>query len=539
MREAEFVIVGTGASAVHAALPLAEAGRRVVLVDIGQTPETSEPIPVSIPEEDWLSLRTKRKDQHRWFLGENFEGVPLGPVRVGAQLTPARQYHQRGAEVLLPIDPKGFAAMQSVAQGGLGTAWGASSMAYSDEDLRGWPVGRAELQPHYDAVAQEIGISSPTDDDLTPLLGPIRGLQKPFRLDSNAAFLMERYQQRREGFLDRGFALGQARLAMLTESRPEEGRRAVAYEDMEFWNDAGRSIYRPQFTLEKLRAMPNVTYLSGCVAEKFVEQEGVTLHGRELASGEVFTIRGRALILAAGTLNTTRIVLRSLGVYHQPVPLLSNPYTYYPSLNLWRLGKRTRNRRHSLTQLTALYDPDGTRQRFIQPQFYSYRSLLLFKLLKESPLPLQQSLPILRALVDYFVIIGVFHPDFPSAEKSLLLRPAENPGDDWLQINYRRSGAERARQQQDEERLCRLFRELGAYPLKRVLPGDGASIHYAGTLPSSTEERSLTTSPLGRLHGTRGVYCTDGSVFPTLPAKGLTFTLMANARRIANALLQN
>ncbi len=538
--DCEFLVVGSGASAVHAALPLAQAGRNVLICDLGKTPENAETTTPPLPEVDWLSLRQKNTEQHRFFLGDEFEGVPLGPVRVGAQLTPQRQYLMRQAETVFPIDSGGFAAMQALAQGGLGVAWGASSMPFSNDDLESWPLDRAALQPYYNAVAKEIGVCGPQSDDLSPLLGPLEPLQPPPRADSNAEFLLGRYNRRRQSFLDRGFALGQARLAMLTDSLPTEGRKAVSFYDTEFWADPDRAVYRPQFTLEKLQQHPNVLYKAGVIVQSFQENgstESVEITARESTTGEVVQFTCKKLLLAAGTLNTTRIALRSLAQYHTPVPLLSNPYTYYPSLNVWRLGRLTRNRRHSLTQLTGLYDPDGTGRHLLQPQFYSYRSLMLFKLLKESPLPFKESLRILRALQDYFVIIGVFHPDEPGSTKTLHLLPAENPANDWLRINYKRTAVELNEQHRREKSLCKIFQELGAYPMKRVLPGEGASIHYAGTLPASAKDHPLTTTPTGQLRGTKSVYCVDGSTFPTLPAKGLTLTLMANARRIAEGLL--
>jgi hypothetical protein len=52
-------------------------------------------------------------------------------------------------------------------------------------------------------------------------------------------------------------------------------------------------------------------------------------------------------------------------------------------------------------------------------------------------------------------------------------------------------------------------------------------------LPFSKEEQPLTLASNGRLHGTSNVYVADGSGFTYLPAKGLTFTLMANAHLAA------
>jgi choline dehydrogenase-like flavoprotein len=61
----------------------------------------------------------------------------------------------------------------------------------------------------------------------------------------------------------------------------------------------------------------------------------------------------------------------------------------------------------------------------------------------------------------------------------------------------------------------------------------GSSVHYAGTLPMAHEGGALTCDANGRLRGLRGAWIADGAAFPTLPAKNLTFTLMANATRMA------
>ena len=62
------------------------------------------------------------------------------------------------------------------------------------------------------------------------------------------------------------------------------------------------------------------------------------------------------------------------------------------------------------------------------------------------------------------------------------------------------------------------------------------------TAPASiTRERCLirrktgryTTTPDGKLRNAPNVYVADGSSWRFMPAKGLTLTLMANARRVA------
>jgi choline dehydrogenase-like flavoprotein len=72
--------------------------------------------------------------------------------------------------------------------------------------------------------------------------------------------------------------------------------------------------------------------------------------------------------------------------------------------------------------------------------------------------------------------------------------------------------------------------------MTRVLP-KGFSVHYAGTLPMTAADRPLTTTREGRVRGFTNLYVVDGATFPALPAKNLTLTLMANAIRVAEAVL--
>jgi hypothetical protein len=177
------------------------------------------------------------------------------------------------------------------------------------------------------------------------------------------------------------------------------------------------------------------------------------------------------------------------------------------------------------------------RRRVIQAQLFSYRSLLTFKLMKEAPLPGRQALRVLRVLIPNFAILGIHHEDRPGPGKICVLRRATT-GPDRLEIRYEPTPEEVATQRADERLLLHGFRRLGCVPLKPIRPGHGSSIHYAGTFPITREDLPLTCDRDSRLRGTRSVYLADGSVFPWLPPKGLTFNIMANADRVGAILAE-
>ena len=88
-------------------------------------------------------------------------------------------------------------------------------------------------------------------------------------------------------------------------------------------------------------------------------------------------------------------------------------------------------------------------------------------------------------------------------------------------------------QREDERVLLRCFRRLGCVPLKTHPAGPRLEHPLRRDVPH--HGRGPARSPAiatSRLRGTRAVYLADGSVFPWLPPKGLTFNIMANADRV-------
>jgi choline dehydrogenase-like flavoprotein len=519
------IVVGSGASATSAAFPLVRAGVPVTMLDVGNTDRTYASL---IPKQPFSELRSGDPDQHRYFLGDEFEGVPFGNVRVGAQLTPPRRFITRDAERLTPVRTSTFGGMESLAKGGLGSGWGAVAVPWDDQDLADFPLRHADLAPYYESVSKRVGVSG-ARDDLLAAYGDCLSMQPALELDSNGKALLDAYERRRDRLNARGIFLGRARLAVLSEDLGS--RRAQQYHDMDFYADNDKSVFRPAFAVDELEQFPTFSYRRPFLVRRFREHDGVEVEAVHVETGRSETFRARKLILAAGTLGSARIALRSLDRYDVPVPILSNPYTYVPCVLLSTLGKACVDRRHSLTQVAAIYQAKPGTAR-VHAQVYSYRSLLLFKIAKEAPLAVPTGFRIMRELMSSFVIVGIHHEDRPTPDKHCVLR--RTGVDDVLEISYREDPATTAAQIAAEKSLLRGLRSLGCQPLKRINPGNGSSIHYGGTLPMHSGERELTTTIDGRLRGTTSVFVADGSVLPTLPAKALTLTLMANAERVGS-----
>ncbi len=525
------LVVGSGMTGAHAAQTLLEGGRKVLMLDVGHRETRYAPL---IPDHDFVTVRETDASQHRYFLGDDFEGVPWGEA--AHTLTPPRQHIVRDTERWLPLVSRAFARMESLCYGGLGAGWGAGCAVYTRAELEAMGLDPGTIGPAYEQIGRRIGLAA-QGDDATPYCGAgLETFQAPLRMDHSIAALHRAYLRRRDALARRGVVMGKVPMAVLTRDRGD--RRGTRYTDMEFWADHDRAVYRPWMTVEALLRQDGFRYQAGRLALRFREQaDHVALWTRRLDTGEEEVFHARALVLGSGTLGTARIVLRSFPDRDAPLPLLTNPYCIAPCLHLRMLGGELERARTSLGQLEMFLDPGRGGLDVRMVSLYTYRSLLLFKLIREVPLGLADARVLMRALTPALVLATINHPDHAMPGKTVSRIPdAASPTGDALAVEYAQSPEEARDDQRCERRILAALARLGCHALKRQRMTPGSTVHYAGTLPFEASGRPFTVAPDGRLGGTRRVLVADGSAFRYLPANGLTFTLMAWAHVVARGL---
>ncbi len=253
-----FIVVGSGNTGAMAAQTLVEGGATVTMLDVGRRDETYAPI---IPESDFISVRTSDPEQHRYFLGDAFEGIPSTSVTTGAQLTPPRAHVSSLVDRYLPLLSDSFRPQESLAYGGLGDAWGAGCCVFSDAELREAGLDPARMATAYQTVADRIGISG-AKDDATPFTSAgLTGVQAAPALDETCGRLARRYRTKRRDLNRQGVFVGRPAMALLTEDMGD--RRAYAYRDMDFYDDHEKSVYRPWITVDALKSDPRFRYVGG------------------------------------------------------------------------------------------------------------------------------------------------------------------------------------------------------------------------------------------------------------------------------------
>ncbi|MCG3166508.1 MAG: hypothetical protein POELPBGB_02287 [Bacteroidia bacterium] len=532
-----YIVVGSGCTGAMAAQTLVEAGVKVLMLDAGNTDDTYEKL---IPEKDFTAIRQTEETQGDYLLGKKFESISWANIGSGSQLTPPRKYMVKEVEKFLEIVSQTFFPVQSLAYGGLGNGWGLGSCVFSGKELEAAGLHAAKMNAAYQTVANRIGISGAQDDIAAYTTAHLNNIMPPAPVDSNQEHLRTNYNRKKEWFAQNNFFLGRTALALITKDK--DHRKAYQPKDLDFYSDKDQSAYRPWITVNELKKKNNFTYKGGIIVKQFNELENgeveIITWNKQKNEEEIF--RTQKLVLAPGVLATARIILRSFPEENQTLPLLCNPYAYFPCINVSQLGKTFERNTSGFAQLSLFHDSGMQGDDIAMASLYSYKSLMLFRIIKEAPVNFRDGISLMNFLMPAFVIMGLFHPEKSGGKKSLsLLKDTSKITGDSLQAEYLLSETEKQKISGRNRLFKKAMSKLGAYPVKMIDPGMGSSIHYAGVLPFEKQEKPFTLSPDGKLRGTKNIFVADGSGFRFLPAKGLTLSLMANAHNVAqNALIQ-
>ena len=537
MKTLDYVVIGSGCSGAIAAQTLVEAGVDVTMIDVGFTNSNDNNLPGG---KSFLDIRQRDRKQYKYFIGSHGEGINWGDIAKGAQVTPPRLYMSAGTSEYIPFDSKTFSPLESLGYGGLGIGWGLQCWEYSDADLEKVGLDPATTRKAYNVVSQRIGISATKDDASNYTLHSLRDYQPSANVDKNHTLITRLYKKHRQRFQKRGFFVGRTPLALITE--PLKGRKAYRYLDTDFYSDKDQSAWRPWITVNALRKKKNFTYIDGYIVTRLEEKnDQVIIHTINVASKQPETFTCKRVILACGALGSARIALRSFGKKNTQVPLLSNPHSYIPCIQPSMFGKGYEKKKLGFGQLSYFIDPDGNDEGISVASSYSYQSLMLFRIIAQMPFNFSDGRTLGRFLMPGLVVMIAQHPDFQSSQKYLkLTNDTSSPTGDKLEAHYALTPEDEAEWERREKKYVSMMRRLHTYPIRRIKTEHGSGIHYAGTLPFSDHPKTLTLHKSGRMHHTKNIYVADSSGFQFLPAKGLTFTLMANAHTVAlNSLRGN
>jgi choline dehydrogenase-like flavoprotein len=533
------LVIGSGPSGVHFALTALRKNHRVTMLDVGQR----APQPV-LPDEDFSGLKSRLPDPVGYFLGPDFQSVHL-PGRADEYygLPPSKDYvFHRPAEFV--VVENGLTPLVSFARGGLAESWTGGCYPLNDDELRSFPFGHQEIAPHYSEVAARIGIAG-EEDDLSSYLPRHDHLSAMLDLDESGARLLAAYERRRERLsLKYKARLGRSRQAVL--SQPLGERQACSRCGRCLWGCPNGAFYTPSLTLRECLSHSNFQYVPDIFASHFqLAPSGSieSLFSYDLASGAQIRHTADGYVLACGTLSTSNLVLRSIYKSRREIirldGLMDNRQLLLPFCNLSMLGRPHNPKSYQYHQLAFGIETESA-DRYVHGQITTLKAATTHPIFRGLPLDLRSAIGIFRRLRSSLAVLNLNFCDWRREGNYLTLSETAQAAHGWpaMTINYRPPAEEAQILRQAHATASGFFRELGA-PL---IPGMahrrpmGASVHYSGTLAMSAQKRPWAVSPDCRSYDIDNLFIVDGSVIPFLPAKNLTFTLMANAVRVASKM---
>jgi hypothetical protein len=291
---------------------------------------------------------------------------------------------------------------------------------------------------------------------------------------------------------------------------------------------------------------PGFSYSGGCYVRYFRYNAS-----RQIEKIVLQTVEGKndreipvnTLILAAGTLGSSRILLESVfresGELIRLPGLMDNRQILVPLMNLLLNGKPFEAKSYQYNQLAMGFDAEQPKH-YVHCLITALKTAMIHPIVDKLPFDLKASLALFRNLHASLGLVNVNFHDTRRAQNYLTLDPAGDPGHPKLKIHYCAPDNEQERLDSILKRVKKALFRLGCIvpPGMAHLRPMGASVHYAGTLPMTNDPTAKwTTNRDCRSHDFKNLFVVDGSSYPFLPAKNTTFTLMANAIRVADALL--
>jgi len=529
------IVVGSGPSGVHFALSVLRKGHDVTMLDVGY-PKLA---PMN-PEDNFLALKGKLEDPVSYFLGSQYEAV----IYPGA----AGEYYglppQKGYVLTKPqsfsVQAREFSPLFSFARGGVAEAWTAGVYPFNDAELREFPFRYSDLEPYYSEVASRIGICG-LKDDLARFFPLHANIAEALRLDQHSQHLLDRYEEQRQ-HLNRELRcyLGRSRIAVL--SHDIEGRKACSYLGRCLWGCPREALYTPSVTLDHCCGYSNFKYVPDMYVTFFrynASRHIVSVVAESLADGRNHEFSAEAFVLAAGALSSSRIFMESIfrgdGEVIKLGGLMDNRQILIPYVHLRMIGQSYDPESYQYHQVAMGFETDNP-EEYVHCQITTLKTALLHPIIQRIPLDLQSAISVFRGIRAAMGVVNVNLHDSRRVENHVTLQVDSTSARPRLMIQYSPPANEEQRISDTMRKVKRALWRLGCVVppgLVHVRPM-GASVHYAGTLPMSREEARFTVTENCRSHDFHNLYIVDGSTYPFLPAKNITFTLMANAIRVAD-----
>jgi choline dehydrogenase-like flavoprotein len=518
------IVIGSGPAGVACAEALLARGEEVLMLDAGMVKEARQ-------EELLARIKNGNQDAARELITLQ-SNMPVSDQGVPLKLAYGSDFPYRDVEDHLGFMGERNGLLPSLAMGGLSNVWGAAMLPYRQNDIPDWPVTVEDLAPHYRAALRMTGISG-RSDDLGPLFPLYSDQIHQLNSSSQAARLLAGLNGIRESLQKDGIIFGSSRLAVGPNRFQASG---CVYCGQCLYGCPYGVIYNSAQHVSHLLAESGkrFSYQGDVIVNKITEENGLArIEGHDRLTRSIVNFSADKVFLAAGTIPSSRIMLKSLEAYDQPILLRDSQYFVFPLFSL--RGRITQETLHTLSQVFLEIEDNKISSHTVHLQVYTYNDIISKVLRAKFRFPPglgQLIAPLLEQRL--LVVQGYLHSADSGAMSLKLLRRPD--GRDHLMMEQHPAMAAKKKILQIMAKLSRHFRRLGLFPIRSGLeitpPGRG--FHSGGGFPMRRHPDAFESDTLGRVSGFSRTHLVDASIFPSIPATTITLTAMANSHRIGS-----
>ncbi|MGZ8402571.1 MAG: FAD-dependent oxidoreductase [Rhodoplanes sp.] len=470
------IIVGSGAGGAAAAYRLAEAGRKILVLEKG------ERLPLDGSTLDArIVIREGRFSNHDpWIDGRGGSFVPLEYYNLGGK---TKWY---GA-ALLRFAPEEFAAD-------------------SPHQCRGWPFGYEELAPYYDQAEALLRVRS-------------------FDIEPDTSRIVARLKRASPAWRSAPMPLG------LSSRILDDPLEAVRFDG--FASVRGLKSDAEVCLLDRIRDKPNVTILTGDPVTALLGDELAPHRIVGVVTTDGTTYMGGCTLLAAGALSSPRLLQRYLNDTHlaDKLPSAFAVGRNYKSHLLTAVVAWSPSRKRDLLRKTVVMTHDDFPHSSVQPLGATDGEIVATEL--------PTFVPQWIANVIGERAYGFFLQTEDGSHPENRVTTAAN-GHDLPRLDYDRNRIAPARDEHRRfvRSFTLDLLRAGMIPIVRPIPLGGTA-HACGTLVAGDDPATSVVDRFGRVHGMTNLYVVDGSVLPRSSRVNPALTIYAWALRVADHLVQS
>lgn len=518
MKIFDFIIIGSGPSAYGALCSLDKKNKKVLILESG--PEYIKSVS-KINSKSFHEFRNSDINQYKSLYSdqlylddksiqspklESFEY--LAAMKLNASYT---KFHEIN-----------FKTTHASIYGGLSNFWGSGIACYSGDELLEARLPVNEMYLFYDSILNRIPVANNTYDDMYEYFG-LKKISDTLKMSHLSQIFYDNYKNSLKKIIN--MSIGRPRLSV--NLKDHDDIKKCSYRGNCLYGCQNNSIFNAKNYIHNLVLQNKMEIIFSQHVSHIVAKKK---YNEVITEDAIFY--GKKIIIAAGTIPTTKIVHKSLNL-RKKVKLLSSPSAGF-----------------------ALYKPSFFNNNYIEESFFGLsqaafkitnnndnyfgaifdpKALPISKFASYMPFSSKNNFIFSRHFLKSCLLGNIFlngkysnHSINFNADFSEVFIDGGYSSHIFKKLNFIKNN------------IFMNFLRLGFFyvPTSLKLSTPGSDSHYSGTINITDFFELGNCDNNCKIYGLENVYAVDGSVLNYLSEKSHTLTLMANAMRVVDKVVK-